>query len=315
MMSDFGELLRKYRTRAGLSQGGLAKELGVTVAYVSDVERAARKPFVPGKIHQVAKLLTLSFAEHEALLLHRALEHGSFELPYLDPFATKHNAVAATLQRTWETLTPQELEAIAAVIQAREIKVNVPTAMGPWIRGYSHKTRGGTYEARSRGDGDFDVREPGQEAQRVPGGYFRAEFFAVTPEAREQEKVASIAAEAERLGVDFVLVDDRPIDKGYPNTIRVQARAFAELLQELQVPVRAITKDGLLMMGPNQGEVLLSLTVGELREVLRRAGRRERFLEELLKHKSAQKLRDFMQSQRDLVLHLTHSINDGKEQP
>lgn len=176
-MSDFGIRLREFRTRAGLSQGKLAKELGVTVAYVSDVERAARKPFAPEKIHQAAKLLKLNHAEHEDLLLWRALEHGSFELPYLDPFATRHNSVAVALQHTWDSLTSQELDAILTIVQGateRPLKTNYHP--GPWIRGYSHKTRGGEYEARERGDGDFDVREPGQEAQRVPGGYFRAEF-------------------------------------------------------------------------------------------------------------------------------------------
>ncbi len=312
-MSDFGAKLREFRTRANLSQGGLAKELGVTVAYVSDVERGARKPFIPAKVHQVAKLLKLSPAEHEDLLLHRALAHGSFEIPYLDSSSTRHNAVAAMLQRTWDTLTSQELEAIFSIARGTVEHPTKPSgAPGRWIRSYSHKTRGGTYEARTRGDGDYDVREPGQEAQRVPGGYFRAEFFP-SPEAREQEKTESIAAEAERLGVEFVVVDDRPIDPAYREPLRVQARAFADLLVELKLPVQAV-KDGMVELGQRGAKALLKLTVEEMRQVLRKAGGRDGFAAELLKLEKAAPLRAFVDAQRDMVSHLVHSMGEREGQ-
>lgn len=305
MAMDFGEQLRKVRERAGLTIGEVAKALGVTSAYVSDVERAVRKPFVPARIHAVAKLLKLSDEEHEGLLLLRGLEHGGFEIPYMDPFESRHNQVAAPLQRLWALLAPQQLDAIVSIVRGPAKSTGV---LGRWIRGYSHKTRGGYYEARTRPDGDFDVREPGQEAQRVPGGYFRAEFVA-SSEAVEHEKTESIAAEAERLGVDFVMVDDRPIDPGHSQTLKVQATAFARVLQQGGLPVKSI-KDGVVTVGVGALHTvpLASYSVDEMRAVLRAAGHGSKFLAELLKLKKSAELRNFLVGREELAKHIIHDL-------
>lgn len=55
--SSFGPLLRGLRSRAGLTLRDLATFLGVSVPYLSDVERGARGPLRPETIAQAARRL------------------------------------------------------------------------------------------------------------------------------------------------------------------------------------------------------------------------------------------------------------------
>jgi len=54
-MSDFGKMLNKARLKRGLSLGQLAKHMGVTAPYISDIENGKRAPF-PIKLETYAKL-------------------------------------------------------------------------------------------------------------------------------------------------------------------------------------------------------------------------------------------------------------------
>jgi transcriptional regulator with XRE-family HTH domain len=62
-MSEFGNLLRNARQRAGMTQGDVARSLCVSVTYISDVERGERPPLVRGRIDAVAALLGCDAAE------------------------------------------------------------------------------------------------------------------------------------------------------------------------------------------------------------------------------------------------------------
>lgn len=57
MPERFGDLLRKLRRKADKTLGDVARVLGVSVVYVSDVERGNRKPFSNERIILVAKFL------------------------------------------------------------------------------------------------------------------------------------------------------------------------------------------------------------------------------------------------------------------
>jgi transcriptional regulator with XRE-family HTH domain len=50
-------MLREAREAAGKSQGELARALGVSVTYVSDVERNTRAPFTPVRAWMAADFL------------------------------------------------------------------------------------------------------------------------------------------------------------------------------------------------------------------------------------------------------------------
>jgi len=57
MAQRFGEQLRDARRKAEKTLGDVARLLGVSVVYVSDVERGNRKPFTRDRIFKIAKFL------------------------------------------------------------------------------------------------------------------------------------------------------------------------------------------------------------------------------------------------------------------
>lgn len=76
MRERFGELLRHARRNARKTLGAVASELGVSVVYVSDVERGNRKPFSKDRILKVAKFLGIDPAP---LLQAASQERGFIE--------------------------------------------------------------------------------------------------------------------------------------------------------------------------------------------------------------------------------------------
>jgi transcriptional regulator with XRE-family HTH domain len=58
----FGELLRRYRVAAGLSQEALAERSGLSPHGISDLERGARSHPYPATVHRLAEALALAGA-------------------------------------------------------------------------------------------------------------------------------------------------------------------------------------------------------------------------------------------------------------
>ncbi|MGO8993895.1 MAG: helix-turn-helix domain-containing protein [Polyangiaceae bacterium] len=73
----FGERLRELRKKAEMTLGDVAENLGVSVVYVSDVERGNRPPLRPDLIDKIAVVL-----KSDATDLHRlaAEVRGAFEV-------------------------------------------------------------------------------------------------------------------------------------------------------------------------------------------------------------------------------------------
>lgn len=99
----FGALLREARQRAGLSVTALAKHLGVSKNFVSEVERGSKPPFTTSRTLDVSRLLEM---DSTALLQAAARHSGKYELPVL---SEQHGLTAAHLVATWANLTPQTL--------------------------------------------------------------------------------------------------------------------------------------------------------------------------------------------------------------
>lgn len=57
MADRFGDLLRMLRREAGKTLGDVARELGVSIVYLSDVERGNRKPFNTERLVKTARFL------------------------------------------------------------------------------------------------------------------------------------------------------------------------------------------------------------------------------------------------------------------
>lgn len=59
MQERFGDLVRTLRRKADKTLGDVARELGVSIVYLSDVERGNRKPFTTERIVKFAHLLKI----------------------------------------------------------------------------------------------------------------------------------------------------------------------------------------------------------------------------------------------------------------
>ncbi len=107
----FGAVFRKYRLGAGKSMGDVARYLGVSVTFISEVERGVRGPFMSEKIFRLAHFLGV---EPEPLLAAAAEHRGSVELTIGRSAA--HQQTAVVLMRGWEQLEPEQLAAIQQIV-------------------------------------------------------------------------------------------------------------------------------------------------------------------------------------------------------
>jgi transcriptional regulator with XRE-family HTH domain len=76
MAERFGDLLRRLRRKANKTLGDVARELGVSIVYLSDVERSNRKPFTNERL---IKLATFLEADAETLIEAADKEKGIIE--------------------------------------------------------------------------------------------------------------------------------------------------------------------------------------------------------------------------------------------
>ena len=109
---SFGTVVRSGREARGLSLSAIAKALGVTKVYVSDVERGLRAPFTREKLEKVAEVLELDPVElHELAADHR----GYVRLPYSAEDRDK-NRLAAVLSHRWVEMDGDEVVKIMGAL-------------------------------------------------------------------------------------------------------------------------------------------------------------------------------------------------------
>ncbi|MCW5888939.1 MAG: helix-turn-helix transcriptional regulator [bacterium] len=116
MAEKFGELLRRWRTKADRTMGDLAEHLGVSVAYISDVERGNRAPLTADRLARAVAFLNI--ADPNPLYMAAADSKGAFELDVADVSPTARE-VGAALMRGWPDLSDDDLELIRNVLQGR----------------------------------------------------------------------------------------------------------------------------------------------------------------------------------------------------
>ena len=76
MSERFGDILRRTRQNSGKTLGDVARLLGVSVVYVSDVERGNRRPFNNERILRIASFLN---ADPAPLIVAAHVEKGVIE--------------------------------------------------------------------------------------------------------------------------------------------------------------------------------------------------------------------------------------------
>lgn len=116
MPNSFGELMRKARKESGKTLGDVARFLGVSVVYVSDIERGQRKPLAADKIVGMANFLN---SDARPLLSAADNDRGfiEYELATARPLAAHVvGELVAGLQRGG--VSEKQLEAIDRVLKS-----------------------------------------------------------------------------------------------------------------------------------------------------------------------------------------------------
>lgn len=110
---DFGEAVRKARTDKGISLTNLAKGLGVTKVYVSDVERGRRAPFSLKRIRQVSEILGCDTFDLYVLAVHT---RGHVTLPTSE-VSKEQGRLAAEISYRWCDFSKDELSRLIGVLE------------------------------------------------------------------------------------------------------------------------------------------------------------------------------------------------------
>lgn len=114
--NGFGKLLREAREAAERSMGALARHLGVSVPYLSDVERGNRQPLTDERIRTAAAFLGV---DSRPLLKAAAETRGAFQLDaaQVNP---QHRQVGAMLARQWGAISDDKLAQIRELLESEE---------------------------------------------------------------------------------------------------------------------------------------------------------------------------------------------------
>jgi transcriptional regulator with XRE-family HTH domain len=116
-MRRFGELARDTRVQARVSLRRVADELGLSAAYVSDIERGNRNPPTREIARTWARILGAGEDEFE---LTARRDRRAIELPInRERFDTTANEAAFALAREWQQLNDEDYQKILEVVHHR----------------------------------------------------------------------------------------------------------------------------------------------------------------------------------------------------
>ena len=129
--AGFGERLRHFRVRAGLSQAALAERANMSLAAVATLERGVRNLPYPRTVDALAAALDLSATERADLV---AAARPTARLRRAPPSAPEQRGVRAPQLPVWLTSfvgREAEVEAIQARLGPRPSPVRLLTLVGP----------------------------------------------------------------------------------------------------------------------------------------------------------------------------------------
>lgn len=113
----FGDLVRTQRTRMRRSLREVARGLGLTPSYISDIERGHRAAPAPPIVRRWAALIG---ADADALVEAALTDRKSVVLALdEEDRAGARNRAAVALARSWEELSDQDLQKIVALVEGR----------------------------------------------------------------------------------------------------------------------------------------------------------------------------------------------------
>ena len=115
-MESFGATLRRLRENANKTLKELANAMGVSVVYVSDIERGRRNPPQGEKLMQIANFFKMPVSELEDLA---DRERKRVELN-LDSRTETVSDAALVLARRWDTITDEEASKILKILNKED---------------------------------------------------------------------------------------------------------------------------------------------------------------------------------------------------
>src|SRR5262245_4942537 len=118
MSKKFGELFRAERKRSGKTMGDLARQLSISVTFLSDVERGTRPPLSPDRIRRAAEVMGAMPKSVQDLLLAAQVERKVISLPL--PASDVGREAGAALQRQWANLDDEVFAKIMHVIEKKK---------------------------------------------------------------------------------------------------------------------------------------------------------------------------------------------------
>lgn len=113
MERKFGEALREAREGSKKSMGDVARELGFSVPYISDIERDRRNPPAEDVIRRIAAFLGV---DADALVVLAAQTKKRLELEMRSP-TPGQRILATALTRRWAGVTPEQAEQVRKVLE------------------------------------------------------------------------------------------------------------------------------------------------------------------------------------------------------
>ena len=113
----FGEMLRDYREHAGKTMGDLARYLGFTVPYISDIERNKRNPPRPDRIEAIARFLGVD--DPTPLLKAAAAVRGRYEVEAKN-LSPRGMETMPALMRALPDFTDEDFEELEEFVKSRK---------------------------------------------------------------------------------------------------------------------------------------------------------------------------------------------------
>jgi len=116
----FATLYRRERSRAGKSMGEVARHLGISVTYLSDVERGKRPALSTERIRKSAELLGTDETVVSMLIGAAQAQKESIQLPV--PDSDRGREVGVALQRRWATFGDDTFDELMQIIEGKQGK-------------------------------------------------------------------------------------------------------------------------------------------------------------------------------------------------
>ena len=121
MNGKFGEFIAEKRKSRGLTLRGLAAELGIVPAYMSDIEKGHRYPPDKDKLYELSRILCLSEDETNTMFDLAAGEKENTVSPDLPEYIMEHDVVRAALRVAKEVdATDEEWQAFMEILKKRQ---------------------------------------------------------------------------------------------------------------------------------------------------------------------------------------------------